>query len=275
MHSDYDDPLKMAGMSTFERTIMSTFVASERASLSADELISFHPMAPIRANQILSRLEHKGWLRRIKRGIYAPVPLGASGPEPIVENSWLLAMDIFSPCCISGWTGAEYWELTEQIFNRVSLLTTRPQRSNLQEYGGISFRTRTIKEDRFFGTKKIWMGSQQVSIADPHRVVIDILDDPSFGGGARHTLDVLRAYWQSRHADPALILEYAQRYGRGTVFKRLGFSAERFGAVDSEWIEACQRAISAGVSNFDPSGPKKGKIISRWNIRLNIPVDDL
>ncbi len=49
-------------------------------------------------------------------------------------------------------------------------------------------------------------------------------------------------------------------------------SAEQFGAVDAACLETCRERMTAGVSKLDPSGPNRGKILTRWRLRLNIPV---
>lgn len=263
----------MEGLSSQERKIISSFIADEKPAVAADDLVAVHSVPRNSANQILSRLQRKGWLRRIKRGMYVVVPLGASGPEPAIEDGWPLAMELFAPCYISGWSAAEHWDLTDQIFNAIAVVTAKPQRRREQSIGGIRFRTRSVRVERIYGTKQIWLGSRRVEVADPHRMIIDILDEPGFGGGGRHTLDVVRAYWQSGHADAGRLLEHAVRYNRGTVFKRVGFTAEQFGPVDKDWLESCRVGVSAGISKLDPAGPSRGPIVSRWNLRINLPVE--
>jgi len=57
------------------------------------------------------------------------------------------------------------------------------------------------------------------------------------------------------------------------VFKRLGFLAETFQAtVDDQWLQSCRGAISKGISNLDPDAPPRGRIVSRWNLRVNLPL---
>ncbi len=274
MRSKVVEAPKMAGLSAQEREIINSLAASEKPAITADDLISIHPVSRVTANQILSRLYRKAWLRRITRGIYTLVPLGASSPEQPIEDVWPLAMDLFAPCYISGWSAAEHWELTEQIFNSVAIVTTRPQRQVETLLAGVNFRIRIVESDKIFGAKSIWVGSQRVDVADPHRLIIDILDDPSFGGGGRHTLDIVRAYWKSKHAERNRLLDYAVRYNRGSVFKRLGFTAEKFGSVESSWLDKCREGVSAGISKLDPAGSNRGNIVSRWNLRINIPIDE-
>jgi predicted transcriptional regulator of viral defense system len=224
------------------------------------------------ANLIISRLHKKGWLQRVRRGVYAIVPIESSSARPAVEHTWPLAMVLFAPCYVSGWSAAEHWDLTEQVFNTVAVVTGHRQRRGLQVLAGVTFRTRTIPVDRMFGTKRVWFGNHQVQIADPNRLVIDILDDPEFGGGGRHTMDIVRAYWRSEHCDPDILMRYAQRYARGSVFKRMGFTAELFGEVTEAWLAECRSHLTAGVIRLDPAAGPAGRILSRWHLKVNIPV---
>lgn len=264
---------EFAGLSLQERKIISHFSASEKSTIDADDLARIHPSKRTTANQILSRLAHKGWLQRLKRGVYAIVPLSSKTATPAIENIWPLAMDLFDPAFISGWSAAEHWNLTEQIFNSVSICTLSPQRGSIKTIGHIKFRIKLLKKELFFGTKKIWFGSKIVEMADPSRTLIDILDLPRFGGGGRHMVDIVKQYWRSDMCDPDLLLNYALQYKRGSVFKRLGFLAEKFDApVSQEWLQKCHSYVSKGISCLDPDGPKNGNIISKWNLRINLPL---
>jgi len=264
----------LGGLSAQEREIISVLSAEERSTVSADDVQAIRGCSRNTAHQILSRLEAKGWLQRLRRGRYAVVPVSALARDPVVENPWLIAMDVFAPAFISGWSAAEHWDLTEQVFNTVAVVTTAKQRETLHDIGGVRFRTRTVPAKRFFGDQRVWFGSKAVRIADPSRMVVDIADLPKFGGGGRHMVDVVRAYWRSQHADPDKLLDYARRYARGSVFKRIGFLAEKMGAgVTKAWLDECRASISQGVTVLDPDAPHEGRVVSAWNLRLNVPVE--
>jgi len=264
---------ELAGLSTQERKIVSHFSATEQNTINADKLIAFHPCQRATANQILRRLAQKGWLHRLKYGMYTIVPLTATAETCAIENAWPLAMDLFEPAYISGWSAAEHWNLTEQIFNSISVSTLSPQRKRIQLLGAIKFRVKIVKKGQYFGTKKIWFGSKAVELADPSRMLVDILDLPRFGGGGRHMIDVVKQYWRADVCKPDILLEYALRYKRGVVFKRLGFLAEVLKAPVSEaWLNTCRLNISKGISCLDPDGPQKGKIVSKWNLKINLPI---
>lgn len=265
---------EFAGLSSQERKIISHFSALEKSTITTDDLIGRHPCKRTTANKILGRLTKKGWLQRLRRGIYTIVPLSSTTTDPVIENTWSVAMDLFELAFISGWSAAEHWNLTEQIFNSVSIATTKKQRKSIQVIGNIKFRIKTIKKEQFFGIKNIWFGSKNIKVADPSRTLIDILDSPRFGGGGRHMIDIFKQYWHSGVSDPDTLLNYALQYKRGSVFKRLGFLAEKLNApVSKKWLKVCHDHISKGISYLDPDSPKGGIIISRWNLQINLPIE--
>jgi predicted transcriptional regulator of viral defense system len=183
-------------------------------------------------------------------------------------------MELFAPCFISGFSAAEYWDLTEQLFTTIVVFTTKRQGNNEQQIAHTRFLTRLIPAREMFGTQKIWRGNVAILVADRHRTIIDAVDRPDLAGGGRHMADMLRAYWKSGDTDPDRLLDYALTLGRGVLFKRLGFSAELFGNVSAAWLSACRQHISCGISKLDPAGPDTGPILTRWRLRANVRVEE-
>ena len=216
-------------------------------------------------------------LQRLKKGLYYLVPLSSTSGRTVPDDPFMIVTDLFAPCYISGWSAASHWDLTEQIFNETMVYTTRPQRSGTVKYLGTRYRVKMVRETDIFGCEKVLVGHLTVPVADPHRTVVDILHWPKGGGGGRHVLDICRAYRRSGKADVDRLVRYASRLGRGTLFKRLGFVLEFLfeASPNGKVCKAIQRRISAGVSNFDPAGGSKGKILSRWNLRINLPVEEM
>lgn len=220
---------------------------------------------------LLAALADSGWLARVRRGWYVAVPLDASQPSEWREDPWIVAATVFAPSYIGGWSAAEHWGLTDQIFSVVYVVAGRKVAPTRQTVQGTDFLIRNVTEAGLFGTRRVWRQRVPVHVADPHRTVVDALDVPSSAGGALHAFEVLQAYFESEHADQAKLLEYGDRLGRGTVFKRLGYLAERANLADAEFIDACRDRITKGLSQLDPDAPLQGQIVSRWNLRVNAP----
>ncbi|MCD4705340.1 type IV toxin-antitoxin system AbiEi family antitoxin domain-containing protein, partial [bacterium] len=81
---------QFAGLSSRERKIISHFSALEKNTINTDDLVEFSSCKRTTANQTLKRLTQKGWLQRLKRGIYTIIPLSSTTATPAIENTWSL-----------------------------------------------------------------------------------------------------------------------------------------------------------------------------------------
>lgn len=227
------------------------------------------------ARRLLAYLARRGWLARIRRGLYTPVPLDANISGRWSEDPWVAAVAVFSPCYIGGWSALEHWGLTEQLFRTVLVFTTHRIRHREQNLQGTPVRLRVISEDKLFGTRSVWRHQTKVHVSDPSRTLIDVLDDPSLGGGMRHIAAVVAEYFGGEHRDDNALADYADRLGNRTVFKRLGYLVEQQGISARELLAACRARLSTGLSTLDPSVDAKGRIMRRWGLRVNVDVSDV
>lgn len=220
----------------------------------------------------LAYLARRGWLARVKRGLYISVPLGTVNPQEYKENSWIVANRIFSPCYIGGWSAAEHWGLTEQIFNSVYVFTFRTFRSKNINVKGAEFVLKFIGEKRTRHIKGVWVENIKIQISDPEQTLVDILNDPAAGGGIRHVAEIIRSYFDSDYSDEMKLLGYIKENGNRTIYKRLGYVLEILNIQNPEVIKECRRNISTGYSALDPTINNKGTFNRRWNLRINAEI---
>lgn len=221
----------------------------------------------VTAAKLLARWQMQGWLQRVRRGLYAPVPLTATPSDQVIEDPWTLVPGLFDPGYVGGVSAAHHWELTEQLFRTVFVCTARPVRRSQQAIQGIPFAVRHMAEEKIFGTRAVWRGRIKVQVSDLHRTLIDILDDPAMGGGIRNVADCLQVYFGRPEANIETLIAYADRLGNGAVFKRLGFLAERSGAP-KELVAACATRLTQGNTKLDTVLPSP-RLLRRW--RLWVP----
>ncbi|MEK7477518.1 MAG: type IV toxin-antitoxin system AbiEi family antitoxin [Candidatus Coatesbacteria bacterium] len=224
--------------------------------------------------RLLAGLASRGWLTRVSHGLYAPTPLDADRPADWHVDPWVLAHHLFAPCYIGGWSACEHWGLTEQVFRDIVVMTARHIRSRHPVIQGTGFVLTTRPERLLFGTRWVWRGRVRVRVSDPSRTIADIVADPALAGGVRHTSDVLLAYCRSQHKDYALLLDYCQRLDNRTAYKRLGYLVERLAINAPELIQACRQRLSAGYSLLDTTIKGRGRIVRRWNLRVNVVFSD-
>lgn len=219
----------------------------------------------------LAHWAEKGWMRRVRRGLYIAVPVEAEHPEGWTQDPMVLAAAVWSPCYFTGWTAAGRWNLTEQVFRTTVLKTTRRVRASQARLLDADYRLTHVAEDLMtWGIESVWHEEVRLSIADPARTVIDILDSPILGGGIRHAAEILGAYLDAHDANR--LVSYGDRLGNHAVFKRMGYLVEALERDEPELIAECRTRLSAGLAVLDPDGPRDGARVPAWGIRANVRV---
>lgn len=214
----------------------------------------------------LSRWTEQGWLRRVGRGAYIAASIDTMGSGRVLIDPWILVPALFSPGYVGGRTAAEHWDLTEQIFNDVLVMTAQAVRERRQERDGARFSLKHVDERKLFGTNNVWRQHTRVPVSDVHRTVVDMLDDPAVGAGIQHVADCLAKYFHRADRDDRKLVEYSVRLGNGAVFKRLGFLTERLRG-GAELVRLCEQRLSGGHAKLDPA-QDGSHVVSRWRLRV-------
>ena len=258
----------LAGIGKTDRERMAAVLRATKGTISVDETGMILGVATTNAAKMLARWTKNGWMTRVRRGLYVPVPLESRTTDVVLEDSWLVAKRLFAPCYMGGWSAAEYFDLTEQIFSTVMVMTVQRPRDRRPVIKGTAFMLRTISEKAMFGLKPVWRGKVKISVSDPTRTILDMLIDPFFGGGIRSVKDMLVNYIQSESKNLEQLIEYGKLLGNGAVFKRLGFLLEKTAPDETKIIEQCRKSLSAGNARLDQK-LNNNKLITRW--RLWVP----
>ena len=260
-----------AGISQAGRAELAAILGSGRRFVTPTVVVDELGVDADAAAKKLSRWAAKGWLRRARRGLYIPVPLDAGNPDAWSEDALIVAAAVWSPCYFTGWTAANHWALTDQVFRTTVLKTTvRVRASSVRLLDHDFLLAHASASAMEWGMKTEWRGEMRLRIADPARTVIDIIDSPRLGGGIRHGAEILAAYLADN--EPATLIDYGDRLGNRAVFKRLGYIVEVLGQDRGRLLEACGRRVSAGISLLDPDGPDEGHRATRWGLRINVPM---
>lgn len=255
------ESLSISGKGRFR---LSLVIREAGGLVSIDDVSATLGLNRIDAAKLLSRWQKQGWVKRLRRGVYAPVPLTAFGQEQVLEDPWIMIPELFGPAYVGGWSAAEYWGLTEQLFRGICIFTAKPVRNRELVVQGTPFVLKHVRPDAIFGTRAVWRDSTRILVSDPARTLVDMLDDPATGGGIRHVADCLKEYLALPDEKPENLLMTAGKLGNGAVFKRLGFLLEHLKA-DLELIASCKERLTKGNTTLDPALPCD-RLVRRWRI---------
>lgn len=225
-----------------------------------------------RARTVLSRLESKGWLERLERGTYLLVPLEAGvdrewSADPLAVGSFLAPTG-----GAAYWTAVRHWGWTTQLPRTQFFITSRRRAESHPVILGVQYRFITLGADRVFGIAEERAGGLAIRVTDRERTLVDILDRPDLAGGIAEVGDALKTGWQE--IDPDKLTTYIERFGSGTVPKRLGYLAEEYGLDGAaHWTARWHSMVGSGVTLLERGGPKTGRIVSRWGLQINDGAD--
>lgn len=259
-----------SGISSTGRTELATVLSGGRRFVRPENVTAALDVNADEAAKKLSRWAAQGWLRRVRRGLYIGVPVEATHPASWAEDPLAVAAEVW-PCYFTGWTAANEWALSDQVFRTTVLKTTsRVRASHVRLLDHDYLISSTSDADMSWGMKSQWRHESRLRFADPARTVVDILDVPRLGGGMRHGAEILAAYLDEH--DPATLIAYGDRLGNMALFKRLGYSIEAMGTELPTILNACRERVSAGISALDPGGPPGGRTNRRWGLRINVTI---
>lgn len=219
--------------------------------------------------QFLERLQTKGWIRRIRRGRFAVIPLSSGESRTPQLHEFIVAMELASPAAIAYWSALNHHGLTEQLPRTVFVATNHPVRRPPSQVLGMSYKVISLRPGKFFGITKDWIDEMPFSVTDREKTIIDGLDLPQNVGGVEEIAKALSSAW--KQLDEAKLRKYAARIGNSAVAKRLGFLMETLELGD---VEKLRRAVTlaTGFSPLDPTLPRKGKFNRRWGLLINTEI---
>lgn len=260
------------GLSATSRTQLSRLLRDNPSVVTPIGAATVLGLTPALASRRLAAWARAGWLARIRRGAYVPVPIESESPDIALEDPWAVAAPMFEPCYIGGWSAAEHWGLTEQIFSSLCVMTTKRPRDRKPVLRKTKFDLHTVSEKHFIGLKSVWRGGTRVRLSDSARTLIDMLADPDLGGGIRHVAEMLTTLLHDFPKDATKLTDYAAKLGIGAIYKRLGFLLQRDHPDQIALIAECRTNLSTGYAKLDPALPAD-RLVTGW--RVWVPANEL
>lgn len=264
----YIKETKLLGLGRLERERLSQLLRAIKVTASVAQAAITWRMHRSQAAKLLSWYQKKGWVRRIARGVYIAVPLSSPTAEVVPEEPFVIAEKLFSPCYIGGSSAANYWNLTEQIFQTITVMTEKLISNRKQIIANTKYVIHTIKPIYFFGLKTVWFDGVKVKVSDPTRTIIDMVMYPHFCGGIRFVEDVLKNYFQSNGKNVNLLINYLEKITNGAAIKRLGYLVEKNFPAETKLIDFCLYHLTKGYVKLSTAA-RCSRIVTRW--RLWVP----
>ncbi len=218
------------------------------------------------ARQFLSRLRKKGWIERVKPGLYAVVPLSSGSARTPQIHEYIVAMELVKPAAISHLSAMNYHGFTEQLSRLVTVSTDHRVSRPLRQSIGFSFRIIALRTARYFGIDQEWIDDRPFMITGREKTIIDGLDLPEYAGGMGTVTEALVRAWLD--LDEVRLIDYAFRMANSAAVKRLGYLMETNKLGNAETLRQAG-PLAAGYPRLDPGLPSVGRYNKRWGLLIN------
>ena len=252
-----------------ERLFLTSLAGEGKRVVHFAEALPYWPSAH-QTRKALSRLERKGWLRRLERGVYLLIPLEAGPEGKWSEDPLVIASQLIPEGAAAYWSALHFWNMTEQITRTVFVQTPTRRNNPTTEILGVHYRFVTIKKERFFGILSQTVDGMSFNITDREKTIIDSTARPELSGGIMLFAESLRSV---NEVDWGKLNAYLEQFGSGAVYKRLGYLIERLEVdipnrdqIIKEWLDR----LTQGIAWLEPGGDQNGPVRTRWRIRVNV-----
>ena len=204
------------------------------------------------AKMHLNRLKNRGIVKQIQRNVYT-----------VQEDPLIIASRIIWPSYISLWAAFRYHNLTEQIPNKISVITTRSKsRKNIQMMN-TTIIFEKIRPSWFFGFSKIKIQDFEVFMAEPEKALIDAVLLKKIS-----TSEIYSILQENiRNISTRKIVDYILRIKNRALAKRFGWMLESLGYSYAKRLE--KQAYKTMIP-LDASRPITGLNDKKWGVIINI-----
>ena len=219
--------------------------------------------------ELLSDMTRRGLLMRIKKGLYYIIPYEQNA-KTFMPDWHLLAQYLVGDAkyYIGYYSAMQIHSLITQPALKEQIVVNKQIKPSVLKIKNIPFQFIYHNEKHFFGEKKTWIDSyNKVLCSDLEKTFVDTLFKPQYAGGIT---EIAKALNKSREKiDYKKLLEYILKFDSLVVAKRLGYLLELL-KIQTSIITQLQNLKTKSYFLLEPSHPKQGKMISRWNIQENL-----
>ncbi len=229
--------------------------------ISTGEVVDMFPgLGKDMVYKVLSSLQKKGRLYRIKQGMY--LVQKRPSHEPVIEDPYEIALALYSGYI--GFSSAlRLYDLME--YEPFTVFVVTPHTSRTREIGDYTFRAVAM------GELAVGMTSHRgLYVSSLEKTFFDCFYKPQHAGGYG---TVTKALYDKGGMDWNRFLDYFQRFASHSLCQRTGYVLDRMQRELD--FEVPERVVSFFLRNrgdrtkLIPTAPSRGSYSGKWNILDN------
>lgn len=228
------------------------------------------------ATALTSKLIKKNVIFRIKPGKYVIVPQELGEGISYIGNWYVVAREIVksSDYYISYYSAMDIHNMLTHPITKVFITTPKRERKKHRIVGNTTFEFIYTSAQYIWGIEETWVTrSEQVRVSDIERTILDCLYRPKHCGGV---LEIVRGLWIQRdNIDFGRLLDYAAKFKKIVVIKRLGYILENLRLQDTEYLRKLRSRINNKYYVLDPLLSSMNTYRNSWKLIANIGPEEI
>lgn len=179
------------------------------------------------------------------------------------KDSLIIASNIIWPCYISGWSALRYYNLTEQLPQVISVITTRTRKKREISFNNTKILFIKIKPKYFFGYKKEVYQNFNIFIAEKEKALLDsaLFKKVSFS----EIYNIIKDNINDINID--LLVHYSIKIKNKALIKRIGFLLDK---LHKDKYTRLRKFIDYKYVPLDYTLKSKGKKDKKWKVIDNV-----
>ena len=209
-----------------------------------------------------------GNLIHVRRGVYAVVPRGMAGDTASVDP-YLLATKLTDDAVVAFHAALQFHGKAYSVWRRFHYLTRHRARTfsfRDSEFVPVLAPVKRRSSPDLGGevVQRSYAGGT-VRVTTLERALVDLLDQPSKGGGWE---EVWRSLEMVEFFDLDAVTKYALGIGSALTAARVGFFLEQHRnalMVEDHYLDALRQRAPSQAAYLDPARPP-GRLVAGWNL---------
>ncbi len=246
-----------ASLSPLEQKLYFSAKNSKNGIISLDIIKSWKLTDVGTLLSIISKMVKKGWLIRLRRGVYLINEPGMAG----IKNPFLISTYMFPG--YNAFLSALYlYGLTDMVPFEIQIATRNAR--GLKRIGEYSFRGIPIGKKHLGSVRK-----EGNVVSSLPKTIYDCLVYPELAGGYPSILRVMyeanmdKKTWEE-------VFYYAELFERNAFFQRLGYLLDILPEKNREVKRIIKQCLKKVKSTVYLRGRKKGRYIKKWKVIDNV-----
>jgi predicted transcriptional regulator of viral defense system len=225
---------------------------------------------PSTRNALLAHHLDSGRILRIRRGLYATIPIGVP-PDEFSVDPYLLAGKITDDAILAYHTALEAQGRAYSIFTRFTYLTKRNLGQSFEFRGATYQGVSHPKALRRAGKEELFAEVQdragiEIKVTSLERSFVDVFDRPNLSGSWE---EIWRSLESIEFLDLEKVVEYVSVLENATTAAKVGFFLDRHRdalMVSEEHLDRIRKLCPKSPHYMERGSREKGQLQPDWNL---------